>query len=72
MDKLRERIIEVLQCNQLTTDELYHLCSPDYSRSQVSCVIGHLEAGGIIKKNTCEYWELINETSSSNDDVGIN
>lgn len=45
----------------LTTDELYHLCSPDYSNSQVSCVIGHLEAGGIIKKSICEYWELINE-----------
>lgn len=72
MNKLKDKIISTLQYNQLTIGELYHLCNPDYSSSQVSCVIGHLEAGGIIKKNICEYWELINETSSSNDDASIN
>ncbi|MEQ5209001.1 hypothetical protein [Proteus sp. fly-1067] len=61
MSKLKDKIISLLKNNQLTIDELYYLCSPEYSKSQVSCVIGHLEAGGIIKKNICEYWELINE-----------
>lgn len=61
MNKLKEEIINILKYNKLTNDELYYLCSPEYSKSQVSCVIGHLEAGGIIRKGICEYWELINE-----------
>lgn len=61
MNELKEEIINLLKYNKLTKSELYYLCSPDYSKSQVSCVIGHLEAGGVIKKNTCEYLEIINE-----------
>ncbi|HEI8294754.1 TPA: hypothetical protein SLD56_000075 [Proteus mirabilis] len=61
MNKLKEEIINLLKYNKLTNAELYYLCSPEYSKSQVSCAIGHLEAGGIIRKGICEYWELTNE-----------
>ncbi|QUT02790.1 hypothetical protein [Proteus terrae] len=61
MNELKEEIINLLKYNKLTKAELYYLCSPEYSKSQVSCVIGHLEAGGIIRKGICEYLELINE-----------
>ncbi|SUC14459.1 Uncharacterised protein [Proteus vulgaris] len=42
MNKLKEEIINLLKYNKLTNAELYYLCSPEYSKSQVSCVIGHL------------------------------
>ncbi|WP_368903798.1 hypothetical protein [Providencia sp. 2.29] len=61
MNKLREEITNHLRYNKLTIDELYYLCSSEYSKSQVSCVVGHLEAGGIIRKSICEYWEPTNE-----------
>ncbi|HHR6503171.1 TPA: hypothetical protein ACS8CD_003745 [Providencia alcalifaciens] len=61
MNKLKEEIINLLKYNKLTNAELYYLYSHEYSKSQVSCVIGHLEAGGIIRKGIFEYWELINE-----------
>lgn len=61
MNKLKDKIIYMLQNNQLSIGELYHLCSPEYTRSQVCCVLGMLQAAGEITKTPDENWELINE-----------